>query len=100
PPHLAPRPFPTRRSSDLRGTQVVDEISELLGVELVPSDRVVEIGCGVGRLTRELAGRTTHVDALDVSEEMLDLAREYNPELANVDRKSTRLNSSHSQISY
>jgi SAM-dependent methyltransferase len=67
-----------------RGTQVVDEICELLGCELEASDRVVEIGCGVGRLTRELAGRTAHVDALDVSEQMLELARSYNPGLENV----------------
>ena len=62
----------------------MDAVCELLEVEVSPGDRVVEIGCGVGRLTRELAGRAAHVDALDVSEQMLALAREYNPELANV----------------
>jgi SAM-dependent methyltransferase len=67
-----------------RGTEVVDTICEELGVRLDPADRVVEIGCGVGRLTRELAARTARVDALDVSAEMLDLAREYNPGLENV----------------
>ena len=67
-----------------RGKEVVDKVCELLEAELRSGDRVVEIGCGVGRLTRELAGRTAHVDALDVSEQMLELARSYNPGLDNV----------------
>jgi len=67
-----------------KGTEVVDAICEMLEVDIDPADRVVEIGCGVGRLTRELAGRAAHVDALDVSEQMLALARDYNPGLDNV----------------
>ncbi|MDX6583403.1 MAG: hypothetical protein QOI10_2587 [Solirubrobacterales bacterium] len=67
-----------------KGKQAVDLIVDRVGRDLEPGDRVVEIGCGVGRLTRELAGRAAHVDALDVSERMLDLARAYNPGLANV----------------
>jgi SAM-dependent methyltransferase len=67
-----------------RGTEAVDVICDALGVELRPSDRVVEIGCGVGRLTRELAARAASVDAVDVSQEMLELAREYNPDLDTV----------------
>ncbi len=67
-----------------RGKEAVDVICTELGVEFDPSDRVVEIGCGVGRLTRELAARSAGVDAVDVSAQMLELAREHNPELANV----------------
>ena len=55
-----------------------------LGAAFRPDDRVVEIGCGVGRLTREIARRAAFVDAIDVSEEMLAKARELNPELENV----------------
>lgn len=51
---------------------------------MAPEDHVVEIGCGVGRITRELANRCAIVDALDVSESMLDLARQHNAEMANV----------------
>lgn len=45
---------------------------------------MVEIGCGIGRLTRPLARQARSVVALDVSQVMLDHARKYNPELANV----------------
>lgn len=48
-------------------------------------DVVVEIGCGVGRLTRVLAARASRVLALDVSAEMLDRARAANPGLGNVE---------------
>lgn len=67
-----------------RGKQVVDNFVEFAGTDLAPTNRVVEIGCGVGRLTRELATRASHVDAIDVSERMLDLARKYNAHLSNV----------------
>lgn len=55
------------------------------GLRIRPRDVVVEIGCGVGRMTRALAARAANVQALDVSERMLALAREHNPGLANVD---------------
>ncbi len=48
-------------------------------------ETIVEIGCGVGRITRVLAERAAHVVALDVSAEMLAHAREHNPQLPNVD---------------
>lgn len=66
------------------GEEVVDEILALLGVELRPADSVVEIGCGVGRLTRVLAARSKEVFALDISERMLQLARQHNSHLTNV----------------
>ncbi len=67
-----------------RGTEVVDSMLAITGAEIRPQDRVVEIGCGVGRITRELARRAAHVDALDVSARMLELAKEHNGEIANV----------------
>src|SRR2546422_7176261 len=51
---------------------------------------VIELGCGVGRITRELLAHGYRVTAVDNSPEML----------APVDRKSTRLKSSHGYISY
>lgn len=66
------------------GERAVDDLLGRLGVELGPEDEVVEVGCGVGRLTRTIAARARHVRALDVSPRMLELAREHNPGLANV----------------
>src|SRR4051812_46865197 len=40
--------------------------------------RALDFGCGVGRLTQALARHFTHVTGIDISEQMLDLARQYN----------------------
>jgi SAM-dependent methyltransferase len=63
------------------GPEIVDTILEKLGVALTPTDDVVELGCGLGRLTRVLAERSASVRALDVSGEMLRRAHEFNPQL-------------------
>ena len=57
---------------------------ELLGAELRPTDHVVEIGCGLGRMTRALAARAGGVTAIDVSPEMLERAQRLNPNLSTV----------------
>ena len=67
------------------GERDVDEILGKLDVELAPSDHVVEIGCGAGRMSRAIARRVARVTALDVSPRMLEIAREQNPTLHNVD---------------
>lgn len=64
--------------------KLVDYVLGGLHVELKPDDRVLEIGCGIGRITRVLASRAREVVALDVSDEMLKRAREYNPDLGCV----------------
>jgi SAM-dependent methyltransferase len=66
------------------GSDELDRLQASLGFEIGASDRVVEIGCGVGRLTWTLAGKSREVWALDVSNEMLELARENLAELQNV----------------
>jgi len=63
---------------------LLDYILDELGVRVSAGDTVLEIGCGIGRITRALAGRTKEVIALDISDEMLRQARELNPQLANV----------------
>jgi SAM-dependent methyltransferase len=63
----------------------LERLLDTVGVRVEPTDQVLEIGCGVGRLTRGLAARASSVQALDVSGRMLELAREHNPELANVE---------------
>jgi SAM-dependent methyltransferase len=66
------------------GERVVDELLGRLGVALRGDERVVDVGCGIGRLTRALAARAAHVDAFDVSPEMVARAREHNAHVENV----------------
>lgn len=62
---------------------VVFNFLDSLGKE--PADMtMVEIGCGVGRMTRHLSTRFKYVYAYDVSEEMIDEARSLNSCLSNV----------------
>jgi SAM-dependent methyltransferase len=63
----------------------LDSVLDPVGARLGPRDEVVEIGCGVGRLTHVIAHRAARVRALDVSPRMLELAREYGAELTNVE---------------
>ena len=46
-----------------------------------PGGRVVDVGCGVGTLTRELAKREMDVVGIDASEEMIDVAKRDNPDV-------------------
>jgi SAM-dependent methyltransferase len=66
------------------GEVALDTMLEAAGKEVRPGDSVVDVGCGVGRLSRPLAARASEVWAIDVSEEMLALARRYNEQLENV----------------
>jgi SAM-dependent methyltransferase len=67
------------------GEHDLDRLLTALGAAVQPGDGVLEIGCGVGRLTRVLAARAADVKALDVSARMLELARQHNPGLENVE---------------
>ena len=67
------------------GEKDLDTLLGALGLAVAQDDHVVELGCGIGRLTRVLAARAAHVVALDVSPEMLTLAQEHNPLLENVE---------------
>jgi SAM-dependent methyltransferase len=66
------------------GEDDLDRLLSALGASLDPADEVVEIGCGIGRLTRAISPRAASVRALDVSERMLQLAGEPNGSLTNV----------------
>jgi SAM-dependent methyltransferase len=68
-----------------RGEEVVDLMLGMVELEPRQDEVVLDIGCGVGRLTRSLAKRVRHVYGLDVSQEMLRLAEQHNRELANVE---------------
>jgi ubiquinone/menaquinone biosynthesis C-methylase UbiE len=87
--HFVDNREPYRRADEARfwreGERDLDTLLGSLGLEVAPSDRVLDVGCGIGRLTRVLATRAAHVTALDVSPEMLTLAQEHNADLANVE---------------
>jgi ubiquinone/menaquinone biosynthesis C-methylase UbiE len=67
-----------------QGERDLDHILSTLGTRIASGDGVVDVGCGVGRLTRVIARRARQVYAVDVSAEMLTLARVHNGELDNV----------------
>jgi len=78
------------RSPDLEsfwagGAEALDGMLGAVGAEVRAEDVVVDIGCGVGRLTRVLAARARRVIGVDVSAEMLARARELNPGLTHVE---------------
>ena len=60
------------------------DLLRVAGATLRPGEVVLEIGCGVGRLTRPAAALAREVIALDVSDEMLLRGRECNAHLTNV----------------
>lgn len=67
-----------------RGERDLETLLSSLRVSIEATDEVLEIGCGVGRLTRPIARRGAHVYACDVSGEMLTRAQALNAELDNV----------------
>ena len=67
------------------GREDLDRLLGAVGASFRPTDEVVEIGCGVGRLTRVIAERGASVRAVDVSDRMLRRAREHNPDLDGVE---------------
>lgn len=67
------------------GTEAVERLLGSVRLEVRPSERLLDIGCGVGRLTRALAARAAHVTGIDISSSMLEQARELNRHLRNVE---------------
>lgn len=67
------------------GEESLDRLLEVLGAHLEADQFALDIGCGIGRLTRPLAARTARVIGLDVSSEMLSEARRLNAGLDNVE---------------
>jgi SAM-dependent methyltransferase len=67
-----------------QGERDLEVLLEVVGAALPAGVDVVEIGCGVGRLTRGLAARAASVRALDVSPRMIERAQSLNPGLAGV----------------
>src|SRR5487761_324274 len=70
------------------GRTIWMDIKRVTGYTPRSGDTVVEIGCGVGRLTRVIAPEVGRVIALDISEKMLAIARQAN--LPKVDFRVTQ----------
>src|ERR1700749_3748758 len=54
--------------------ELVDRACQIAGIG--PGDRVLEIGCGTGQLTRSLLARGLHVTAVEPGQNLLALARQ------------------------
>lgn len=63
----------------------LDRLLDALEVRIGAGDAVVDLGCGVGRLTRPIATRAERVYALDVSGEMIERARLHLSGVENVE---------------
>lgn len=61
------------------GVSIWEEIKAHTGYEPGRSDTIVEIGCGIGRLTRAMAREVGTVHAFDISKEMLAKASDGAP---------------------
>ena len=66
----------------LTGAYTARQVDRALA--LLPADRVLELGCGVGRIGRELAPKVAHWEGADISANMLGVARDRLAGLANV----------------
>jgi SAM-dependent methyltransferase len=66
------------------GGILVERLLAESGIAFRGDERALEIGCGIGRLTRPLARRFRAVDALDVSDEMVRRGRDALADCANV----------------
>jgi ubiquinone/menaquinone biosynthesis C-methylase UbiE len=83
-PELEERDF--SRSGEINvANEIMTDIPRICGANRSPLDlHMVEIGCGVGRMTRMLAKLFGEVTALDVSDEMVSEARSNTQDLPNV----------------
>ena len=75
------------------GRQTVKTDMEMMAAAVpdMRTERVLDFGCGVGRLSQGLATHFDHVNGVDISATMIDLAREHNQ---HADRVRYHLNPS------
>lgn len=67
------------------GERDLDRLLTALELAIEPDDEVLDLGCGVGRLTRVIAARARRVQGFDISREMIDRARRHHRGLDNVE---------------
>jgi SAM-dependent methyltransferase len=63
-------------SGNLYTQHHLDKFLQFTGIK--PGDRVLDVGCGMGRYTIPLAARGIKVEGLDISPFLLDRLKEYN----------------------
>lgn len=68
-----------------QGTRETDHFLDFCGITVQHTDRVLEIGCGVGRMTKRLSELAGSVVAADVSQEMLNRAQANLAERSNIE---------------
>jgi len=75
------------RSGEINvANEIMTDMVAICGGQRSPLDlRMLEIGCGVGRMTRMLSRIFGHVTGVDISEEMIRQARLNTTDLNNVD---------------
>ncbi len=66
------------------GDKLAEKFLEESGIPFDGTETVLEIGCGVGRMTRYFARRFKEVNGVDVAPEMISRARDSLSELKNV----------------
>jgi ubiquinone/menaquinone biosynthesis C-methylase UbiE len=67
------------------GVRDLQHTLDRLGVSITADDRVLEIGSGIGRMTRALASRARSVVGVDVSDEMVERGRTALADVANAE---------------
>ncbi|MGH7321997.1 MAG: class I SAM-dependent methyltransferase [Candidatus Rokuibacteriota bacterium] len=60
------------------GFRIWEDLQAVIGYDPKPTDCVVEIGCGVGRLSRAIAPQVGQLHAFDISKKMLLIAQQGN----------------------
>jgi len=64
----------SEETARLTGAYTAKQVTSAL--DLAPTDRVLELGCGVGRIGLEIAPKVAHWEGADISKNMLDVARQ------------------------
>ena len=77
------------RYAHTKGT--VQEVDHLVdGLNLVPGERILDVGCGTGRHARELASRGMVAHGVDISERFIEIARDGAPGGSTFERGDAR----------
>jgi ubiquinone/menaquinone biosynthesis C-methylase UbiE len=63
------------RHTGFSGVSIWKDIRVRIGYQPKSTDSVVEIGCGVGRLSRAMSSEVGRIEAFDISQRMLDIAQ-------------------------
>jgi hypothetical protein len=67
--------YPSHRC-EAESQKYVDAVMDFIGNDIDDKD-VLEIGCGIGRLTAQLVHRAKRLTCLDISQEMIDRNKKY-----------------------